>query len=58
MPDTPISLQVPRRCKRCGCIGRVHLQQVIQGERVILQWHCKACEDEWPVRRKEIPIAS
>jgi hypothetical protein len=40
-------------CNECGRPGTVRLQQMIRGARVMLQWHCWACEHEWQVTRKE-----
>jgi hypothetical protein len=53
MPNTPLALQVPMTCNECGRPGTVRLQQMIRGARVMLQWHCWACEHEWQVTRKE-----
>ena len=53
MPETPISLSVPETCPHCGVTGRVQLQQAIQGDRVLLEWACLACEREWLVRHKD-----
>jgi rubredoxin len=53
MPETPISLDVPGTCPHCGVTGRVQLQQTIQGNRVLLEWVCRACDHEWLVRHKD-----
>ena len=53
MPNTPVALRVPSACELCGRAGFILLQQNIQGECVTLHWHCKACGQEWPVRRRE-----
>ena len=53
MPNTPVVLRTPAKCTLCGTTGTVKLQQTIRGDHVILEWHCTACDAEWPVRRRE-----
>lgn len=53
LPNTPIALRVPPRCESCGREGAVRLQQNINGQQIVLHWHCNDCDHEWPVRRRE-----
>lgn len=53
MPNTPIALQTPDTCMRCGSKGTIELEHTIKGTRISLTWHCTVCDEEWPVRRKE-----
>jgi hypothetical protein len=53
LPNTPISLRVPRFCDSCGRNGLVRLRQTVQGAQILLNWHCSSCAHRWPVRRDE-----
>ena len=53
MPDTPVAFHLPGACVKCGQAATVHLQQTIHGHQIVLEWHCSACDAEWPVTRKE-----
>jgi len=53
VPNTPVTIGVPRICVKCGHIGTVMFQHTIKGQQIVLEWRCSACEGEWPVTHKE-----
>ena len=48
-----LALPLPPYCPQCDASGCVKLQQVIQGESVLLSWFCTVCATEWPIKDGE-----
>lgn len=49
MAPRKLKLPLPRQCPHCKRRGTVHLQQIIKGTAVLLNWYCTRCEKEWPI---------
>jgi hypothetical protein len=58
LSNTPIALRVPRSCDFCGRNGLVRLRPTVEGEQILLNWHCSSCAHRWPVRRGEQEAAT
>ena len=51
MPDR-LKPKIPAECPNCPRDYTITLEQIIEGDTVILQWCCRACNHSWLVRKE------
>ena len=51
--EAVLRLQLPERCKFCGAVGSVRLEQTIKARSVTVAWCCNLCDRGWPVSAAE-----
>ena len=47
-PAAALRLRIPQTCPFCARSGYAKLEQTIQGNVIVLNWHCTLCDKEWP----------
>ena len=49
-----VRFPLPERCKFCGAVGSVRLEQTIKARSVTVAWCCSLCDRGWPVTVEEL----